>query len=25
MYFKFHPKDWSGLVSVPAAELWSIA
>ena len=25
MYCKFHQKVWSGLVSVPAAVLWSIA
>jgi hypothetical protein len=25
MYFKSHPKDWKGLISVPGAELWSIA
>jgi hypothetical protein len=25
MYCKSHPQDWKGLISVPGAELWSIA
>ncbi len=25
MYCKSHPKDWKGLISVPIADLWSIA
>jgi hypothetical protein len=25
MYCKTHPKDWKGVPSVPAIELWSVA